>query len=69
MHGGVPPVFVATDEIDGTPFLLMADAEGGPVTDKVLAHTATLIEIEGAVERRGALLVFRIDPESIRLAQ
>ena len=69
LNGGVPPVFVATDEIDGTPFLLMADADGGPVTDKILDHTATLVEIEGAVERRGALLVFRIDPETIRLAR
>ncbi len=69
LTGGVPPVFVATDEIAGTPFLLMADADGGPVTDEVLDHTATLVEIEGAVERRGALLVFRIDPESIRPAR
>ena len=69
LTGGVPPVFVATDKIDGTPFLLMADAVGGPVTDEVLDHTATLVEIEGEVERRGALLVFRIDPESIRLAR
>lgn len=69
LNGGVPPVFVATDDIDGMPFLLMADAEGGPVTERILDHTATLVEIEGAVERRGGLLVFRIDPESIRLAR
>ena len=69
LNGGVPPVFVATEEIDGTLFLLMADAEGGPVTERILDHTATLVEIEGAVERRGALLVFRIDPETIRLAR
>lgn len=69
LTGGVPPIFVATDRIDGDQFLLLADAEGGPVTDAILDHVATLVEIEGAVERRGALLVFRIDPASIRLAQ
>ena len=67
--GGVPPIFVATDRIDGEQFLLLADAEGGPVTDAILDHVATLVEIEGEVERRGAILVFRIDPATIRLAQ
>lgn len=64
--GGVPPLFVATDEIEGTPFFLMADADGGPLPDSVLDHTAELVEIEGDVERRGDMLVFRIDPDSIR---
>lgn len=68
LTGGVPPIFVATDRIDGEQFLLMADAEGGPVTEALLDHVATLVEIEGEVERRGAILVFRIDPASIRLA-
>ena len=67
--GGVPPIFVATDRIDGEQFLLLADAEGGPVTEAVLDHVATLVEIEGNIERRGAILVFRIDPNSIRLAR
>lgn len=67
--GGVPPVFVSTDRIDGEEFLLMADADGGPVTDALLDHVATLVEVEGDVERRGDILVFRIDPDSIRPAQ
>lgn len=66
--GGVPPVFVATDAIEGQSFLLLADAGGGPVTDRILDWTAILVEIEGAVERRGDLLVFRIDPDSLRRA-
>lgn len=67
--GGIPPVFVATDQIDGTEFFMMADADGGPVTEDVLGNVATLVEIEGHVERHGAMAVFRIDPATLRLAQ
>lgn len=66
--GGVPPVFVATGEIGGSEFLLLADADGGAVTDRILDMTAILVEVDGAVERRGDLLVFRIDPATLRQA-
>ena len=67
--GGIPPVFVATDKIDGTEFFMLADQDGGPVTEYVLNHVATLVEIEGSVERHGAMAVFRIDPATLRLVQ
>jgi hypothetical protein len=67
--GGVPPVFVATDEIEGQRFFLLANAKGGAVTEAILDQTATLVETEGEVTRRGALFVFNIDPQTIRLAQ
>lgn len=67
--GGIPPILVATDKIDGTEFFLLADADGGPVTDKILDHVATLIEVEGQVERHGGMAVVKIDPETLRLAQ
>lgn len=67
--GGVPPVFVATDKVEGAAFLLLADAEGCAVTDRVLDHVATLLTVEGEVERHGDLLVFRIDPATLRRAQ
>ncbi|MCB9960380.1 MAG: hypothetical protein H6843_17420 [Rhodospirillaceae bacterium] len=66
--GGVPPVFVSTQAVAGEEFLLLADAEGGPVTDAVLDHVAMLVDVEGEVERRGDLLVFRIDPASLQVA-
>jgi hypothetical protein len=67
--GGVPPVFVATDKVAGEEFLLLANAEGGYVTGEILDYVATLVTITGEVERHGDLLVFRIDPTTIRLAQ
>ena len=67
LTGGVPPVFVATDTVDGQAFFLIAGPEGGPVTDAILDHTAMLVEVEGQVERRGDLLVFRIDPATLEV--
>ena len=66
--GGVPPVFVSTDRVDGEEFLVLASEDGGNITDAVLSHTALLVEIEGRVERHGAVLIFRIDPATIRRA-
>ena len=35
----------------------------------MLDHVATLVEIEGEVERVGSALVFKIDPNTITLVQ
>ena len=67
--GDVPPVFVSSGLVAGHEFLLMADADGLSVTDQILDFTAIYVEIEGDVERRGDLFVFKISPETIRLAQ
>ena len=64
--GGVPPVFVSTAPVEGASFLLMGHADGSPVTADVLARVATLVEAEGMIERRGDLLVFRVDPATLR---
>ena len=67
--GGVAPVFVSTDKVDGTEFFLMGDASGGPLDQDVLDHTAVLIEVEGRIEQRGSLKLFLIDPTTIRIAR
>jgi len=67
--GGAPPVFVSTAPVDGGRFLLMADADGGPVTDAVLDRVATLVEVDGEVERRGSMLVFKIAPDTLGLVR
>lgn len=59
--GGVPPVFVTTSPVDGQSFLLMADADGGPLPMAYLDRTAVLLELEGTVERRDDLLIFKVD--------
>lgn len=67
--GYVPPVFVSSGPVDGSEFLLMADADGNSVTEQILDFTATYVEIEGDIERRDGILVFKISPETIRLAE
>jgi hypothetical protein len=67
--GDVPAVFVATAPVAGSRFLLMGDVGGGPIGRDVLDHTATLVDVEGEVERRGGLLVFRIDAPTLRTAR
>ncbi len=67
LEGGLPPVFVSTGHVEGEVFFLMADPDGKPVDESVLDYTALLIEVEGEVERRGALLILKIDPETMRV--
>ncbi len=66
--GDVAPVFVSAGQVDGSAFFLMSNPEGEPVTQEVLKYTAVLVEVEGEVERRGGVLVFKVDPETFRVA-
>lgn len=59
--GGTPPVFVSAGAVEGETFFLMADASGGPLADGVHDLVALTIEIEGEVERRGSVMVFKAD--------
>ncbi|MDH3690431.1 MAG: hypothetical protein OEU36_13215 [Gammaproteobacteria bacterium] len=63
--GGVPPFFVSDKPAGGFSFYLLADTEGKSVTDEVLRYVADPVEVTGEVERRGNLLVFKIDPSTI----
>lgn len=65
--GGTPPIFVSSSPVEGSQYLLMADENGDPVTSKILQYTATYVEVEGDIERRGDLLIFKITPQSIRV--
>jgi len=65
--GGLPPVFVSSGEVAGETFLLLADEQGGPLGEEVYGLVALIIEVEGEVERRDGLLVFRIDPDTVKV--
>ena len=47
----------------------MSGTDGGAVTDALLDYTAIFIEVEGEVERHGAMLVFKIALETIKVVQ
>lgn len=64
--GDIPPMFAVYRE-DGPPeLLLLADQQGGPVTPALLNDTARYVELTGVVERRADLLVFRVDPATLK---
>jgi hypothetical protein len=65
--GGVPAVFVAAEPVAGTRFFLLADAAGGPPPREARRLYGVPVALEGALERRGSLLVFRVDFDRARL--
>lgn len=67
--GGVPPVFVSTAEVDGRIFFLLADQDGNPLPKSFMDYTAQLIQVDGSVERRGDLHVFKIDLATLERKQ
>lgn len=67
--GGLPPVFVTTAPVEGHSTLLMAGPDGGPLPARLLKLTALPIQLEGTIERRDDLLVFRVDAAAVEAAR
>lgn len=61
ISGGVPPVFVSTAPVDGHIFFLLASKDGGPMPAGLRDKTALPVVLEGKVERRDNLLIFKVD--------
>jgi hypothetical protein len=64
--GGIPPLFVTTRPVEGSDVLLLGGADGGPMPQAMLDWVGLRVVLEGELERRGGLLVFRADPGSAR---
>ena len=65
--GEVPLVFVAAGPVAGGEFFVLADADGGPPPDAARRFIGVPALLEGALERRGTILVFRVDFAAARL--
>ncbi len=65
LAGGLPPVLVTTSPVEGSTFLLLADADGGPMPAALRPLVGARLVLEGAVERRGDLLVLRLAPAGV----
>jgi len=61
ISGGVPPVFVSTAPVDGRIFFLLASKDGGPMPAGLLDKTGLQVVLEGNIERRDDLLIFKVD--------
>ncbi|MEM8977413.1 MAG: hypothetical protein AAGD43_35635 [Pseudomonadota bacterium] len=65
--GGVPPVFVSSGQVDGSEFFLLANKDGEPLPNKYLQHVAVYVQLDGDVERRGRMLIFKVDLDSLKV--
>jgi hypothetical protein len=63
---GLPPVLVMELPVEGSTVVLLADADGGPMPAALYDMTAVSVVMEGRLERRDDLLIFRIDAGSAR---
>jgi hypothetical protein len=64
--GGIPPMFVVYREAGAPLVMLLGDRDGRPLPDSVLDHTSHYVELTGSLERRADLLVFKVDPASLK---
>ncbi len=66
ISGGIPPILLVTDAEGLASYLLLTDAQGGPVGAEVVARglVAEPVRITGAVHRLGDLRVLRADPSA-----
>lgn len=63
---GLPPVLVMELPVEGAMVVLLAAEDGGPMPDSLYDMTAVPVEMEGTLERRDDLLIFRVDTGSAR---
>jgi hypothetical protein len=59
--GGIPPMLFARDEHGGEAHLLLVDAAGRPINDRVLADVGVPVTVEGRLERRDDLHYLYVD--------
>ena len=67
ISGGVPPVFVSTQPVEGSEFLMISVPDGGPLPQVVYDRMAQFVSLEGEITRHGDLLVLAIDPDSVEV--
>jgi hypothetical protein len=63
--GGVPPVFVSSQPVEGSEFLLITGPGGTDLPEEAYDFVAQFITVEGDIARHGDLLVFEIDPATM----
>lgn len=63
--GGIPPVFVTTQPVEGEEFLMIAGTPEETLAQELLPWVARYVVLEGDITRHGDLLVLTIDPATV----
>lgn len=63
--GGIPPVFVSSQPVEGSEFMLVANKDGGPMDQALYDKVGQFMRVDGELERRGDMLVFKIDETTL----
>mmetsp|Transcript_24127 Transcript_24127/g.44828 ORF Transcript_24127/g.44828 Transcript_24127/m.44828 type:complete len:252 (+) Transcript_24127:7295-8050(+) len=67
--GDVPPIFVSTQPVLGSEFLLITGPGGTRLPREAYDYVAQFITGEGHVTKRGNILVWEIEPDTIEVVQ
>jgi len=65
--GEVPPVFVSTQLVEGSDFMVMTGPDGTRLPQEAYDFVGQFVTLEGELERRGDILVLRLDPATLAL--
>jgi nitrite reductase/ring-hydroxylating ferredoxin subunit/DMSO/TMAO reductase YedYZ heme-binding membrane subunit len=68
LSGGIPPLFVVHDEDGAAVSLLLVGRDRRALNGEILDLVAEPLVVRGAVERAGAMLVLRAEPQDFRRA-
>lgn len=67
LEGGIPPVFVSTQPVEGSEFLMLTGPQGGPLPQAIYDNVALYITAEGRISRHGDLLIWAMQPDTIEV--
>jgi hypothetical protein len=67
--GGVPPVFVTTQPVEGEEFLLITGEGDAVLPEALFDYVGLYVTLEGDVARHGDLLVLTVDTDTVELAE
>lgn len=67
LNGGVPAVFVSTAPVEGSEFFLLSDQDGNPIGVELQTYVAARVQVDGEIERRGDLMVFKVDLNTVEV--
>jgi len=65
--GDVPPVFVSTQPVEGSDFMLITGPDGTRLPTEAYDFVGQFISLEGDLERHGDMLVLRMDTQTMAL--